>query len=239
MPSLSAGVSGLLRPGDVVSVMVTSKVTQFNQQLGLLAATEQTDTAPEAHGFPRLFLQYGLCQRAGVVLAQVILRVAQRRVAILCSQRFGEQAKVFCPVCPVRLQHAVRQPALVDAARQLPGKAEAGGKGEPQLALHLVQQVKGLGHRCYGYELFQHPRIFQHWANGIKPVYRADTRHDGQHDLPGMAQHGRQERVEAARTGHTVASTLHANSATQAYARMYCWTVPCSATRRGHGRRER
>lgn len=47
MPSLSAGVSGLLRPGDVVSVMVTSKVTQFNQQLGLLAATEQTDTAPE------------------------------------------------------------------------------------------------------------------------------------------------------------------------------------------------
>lgn len=51
VPSLSAGVSGTLKPGDVVAVMVTSKVTQFNQQLGLLAATEQSTTiAPEADG---------------------------------------------------------------------------------------------------------------------------------------------------------------------------------------------
>ena len=44
VPSLSAGVSGTLKPGDVVAVMVTSKVTQFNQQLGILAATEQSTT---------------------------------------------------------------------------------------------------------------------------------------------------------------------------------------------------
>ena len=42
LPSLSSGVSGALQPGDVVAVMVTSKVTQFNQQLGLLVATEQS-----------------------------------------------------------------------------------------------------------------------------------------------------------------------------------------------------
>ena len=46
MPSLSAGVSGLLRPGDVVSVMVTSKVTQFNQQLGLLAGHRTDGHSP-------------------------------------------------------------------------------------------------------------------------------------------------------------------------------------------------
>ena len=42
IPTLTAGVSGTLLPGDVVAVMVTSKVTQFNQQLGLLVATEQS-----------------------------------------------------------------------------------------------------------------------------------------------------------------------------------------------------
>ena len=42
VPTLTAGVSGTLQPGDVVSVMVTSKITQFNQQLGLLVATEQS-----------------------------------------------------------------------------------------------------------------------------------------------------------------------------------------------------
>ncbi len=40
VPSLSAGVSGTLQPGDVVSIMVTSKVTQFNQNLGLLTQPE-------------------------------------------------------------------------------------------------------------------------------------------------------------------------------------------------------
>ncbi len=50
IPTLTAGVSGTLLPGDVVAVMVTSKVTQFNQQLGLLVATEQSTitTAPES-----------------------------------------------------------------------------------------------------------------------------------------------------------------------------------------------
>ncbi len=43
VPSLSAGVSGTLLPGDVVSVMVTSKVTQFNSNLGLLTATAAPD----------------------------------------------------------------------------------------------------------------------------------------------------------------------------------------------------
>jgi len=43
VPSLSAGVSGTLLPGDVVSVMVTSKVTQFNANLGLLTATPSPD----------------------------------------------------------------------------------------------------------------------------------------------------------------------------------------------------
>lgn len=40
VPSLSAGVSGTLQPGDVVSTMVTSKVTQFNQNLGLMTPVE-------------------------------------------------------------------------------------------------------------------------------------------------------------------------------------------------------
>lgn len=50
VPTLTAGVSGTLLPGDVVAVMVTSKVTQFNQQLGLLVATEQSTitTTPES-----------------------------------------------------------------------------------------------------------------------------------------------------------------------------------------------
>ena len=50
VPTLTAGVSGALLPGDVVSVMVTSKITQFNQQLGLLVATEQStiSTPPES-----------------------------------------------------------------------------------------------------------------------------------------------------------------------------------------------
>lgn len=49
VPTLTAGVSGTLLPGDVVAIMVTSKVTQFNQQLGLLVATEQSTiaTTPE------------------------------------------------------------------------------------------------------------------------------------------------------------------------------------------------
>lgn len=50
VPTLTAGVSGTLLPGDVVAVIVTSKVTQFNQQLGLLVATEQSTiaTTPES-----------------------------------------------------------------------------------------------------------------------------------------------------------------------------------------------
>lgn len=44
VPSLSAGVSGALQPGDVVSVMVTSKVTQFNANLGLPTATEPPES---------------------------------------------------------------------------------------------------------------------------------------------------------------------------------------------------
>lgn len=50
IPTLTAGVSGTLLPGDVVAVMVTSKITQFNQQLGLLVATEQSTitTTPES-----------------------------------------------------------------------------------------------------------------------------------------------------------------------------------------------
>ena len=45
VPTLSAGVSGTLQPGDVVSVMVTNKVTQFNSNLGLLTATEPPEGA--------------------------------------------------------------------------------------------------------------------------------------------------------------------------------------------------
>lgn len=41
VPTLSAGVSGTLQPGDIVSVMVTSKVTQFNANLGLNTATQE------------------------------------------------------------------------------------------------------------------------------------------------------------------------------------------------------
>ena len=43
VPSLSAGVSGTLQPGDVVSIMVTSKVTQFNQNLGLMTPFEDSE----------------------------------------------------------------------------------------------------------------------------------------------------------------------------------------------------
>ena len=46
VPSLSAGVSGTLQPGDVVSIMVTSKVTQFNQNLGLLTPAEDSEDEP-------------------------------------------------------------------------------------------------------------------------------------------------------------------------------------------------
>ena len=50
VPSLSAGVSGTLQPGDVVSIMVTSKVTQFNQNLGLLAPAEDSEDEPLQSG---------------------------------------------------------------------------------------------------------------------------------------------------------------------------------------------
>ena len=43
VPSLSAGVSGTLQPGDVVSIMVTSKVTQFNANLGLATPVEDLE----------------------------------------------------------------------------------------------------------------------------------------------------------------------------------------------------
>lgn len=50
VPSLSAGVSGTLQPGDVVSIMVTSKVTQFNQNLGLLMPAEDSEDEPLQSG---------------------------------------------------------------------------------------------------------------------------------------------------------------------------------------------
>ena len=50
VPSLSAGVSGTLQPGDVVSIMVTSKVTQFNQNLGLLTPAEDSEDEPLQSG---------------------------------------------------------------------------------------------------------------------------------------------------------------------------------------------
>lgn len=50
VPSLSAGVSGTLQPGDVVSIMVTSKVTQFNQNLGLLTLAEDSEDEPLQSG---------------------------------------------------------------------------------------------------------------------------------------------------------------------------------------------
>lgn len=50
VPSLSAGVSGTLQPGDVVSIMVTSKVTQFNQNLGLLTPAEDSENKPLQSG---------------------------------------------------------------------------------------------------------------------------------------------------------------------------------------------
>lgn len=46
LPSLSAGVSGTLKPGDVVAVMVTRKAAQINQQLGIMPA-QSTDTLGE------------------------------------------------------------------------------------------------------------------------------------------------------------------------------------------------
>lgn len=46
LPSLSAGVSGTLKPGDVVAVMVTYKETQINQQLGIVPA-QSTDPVGE------------------------------------------------------------------------------------------------------------------------------------------------------------------------------------------------
>lgn len=50
VPTLSAGVSGTLQPGDIVSVMVTSKVTQFNANLGLNTATQEPDAEVAQNG---------------------------------------------------------------------------------------------------------------------------------------------------------------------------------------------
>ena len=50
VPTLSAGVSGTLQPGDIVSVMVTSKVTQFNANLGLNTATQEPDAEVTQNG---------------------------------------------------------------------------------------------------------------------------------------------------------------------------------------------
>lgn len=50
VPTLSAGVSGTLQPGDIVSVMVTSKVTQFNANLGLNTATQEPDAQCAQNG---------------------------------------------------------------------------------------------------------------------------------------------------------------------------------------------
>lgn len=47
LPSLSAGVSGTLKPGDVVAVMVTRKATQINQQLGISPTAEQPVAAED------------------------------------------------------------------------------------------------------------------------------------------------------------------------------------------------
>lgn len=46
LPSLSAGVSGILKPGDVVAVMVTRKETLVNEQLGIMPA-QSTDPLGE------------------------------------------------------------------------------------------------------------------------------------------------------------------------------------------------
>lgn len=50
VPTLSAGVSGTLQPGDIVSVMVTSKVTQFNANLGLNTATQEPEAEVAQNG---------------------------------------------------------------------------------------------------------------------------------------------------------------------------------------------
>ena len=50
VPTLSAGVSGTLQPGDIVSVMVTSEVTQFNANLGLNTATQEPDAEAAQNG---------------------------------------------------------------------------------------------------------------------------------------------------------------------------------------------
>lgn len=50
LPNLTSSVSGAIQPGDVVSVMVTRKITQFNRSLGLLVATEQSTVTTSGDG---------------------------------------------------------------------------------------------------------------------------------------------------------------------------------------------
>lgn len=127
VPSLSAGVSGLLRPGDVVSVMVTSKVTQFNQQLGLLAATEQSSLEP-GEGMDTE-------EETGQTLLSSVHR--QSQTTIPDELRYLEVCKVTSSDGTDALVNAVKDP---EQANRLPATVTFYATEEQALKLAEIEQ---------------------------------------------------------------------------------------------------
>lgn len=127
VPSLSAGVSGLLRPGDVVSVMVTSKVTQFNQQLGLMAVTEQSNLEP------------GESTEVGEQAEQTLLSSVHRQSQTIIPDelRYLEVCKITSSDGTDALVNAAKDP---EQANRLPATVTFYATEEQALKLAEVEQ---------------------------------------------------------------------------------------------------
>ncbi|MEG1513395.1 MAG: RcpC/CpaB family pilus assembly protein [Clostridia bacterium] len=134
IPSLSAGVSGTLKPGDVVSVMVTSKVTQFNQQLGLLAATEQTAT-PSQDGAPEADEPSGEASNVSQTLLSSVRKESQTLIPE--QLRYLEVCKITASDGTDALVNAVKDP---EQGNRLPATVTFYATEEQALKLAEIEQ---------------------------------------------------------------------------------------------------
>ena len=109
LPSLSAGVSGTLKPGDVVAVMVTRKAAQINQQLGISPAAEQPMTSEDDDG----------TQDEATIVNQPLLSSVQRESETTIPEelRYLEVCKVTASDGTDALVNALKDP---EQANRLP-----------------------------------------------------------------------------------------------------------------------
>lgn len=131
VPSVSAGVSGTLKPGDVVAVMVTSKVTQTSQQLGLLASPGQYTTVSAEEGGDEVQDEAG----AGQPLLSSIRGESQTTIPEIL--RYLEVCKITASDGTDALVNAVKDP---EQANRLPAAITFYATEEQALKLAEVEQ---------------------------------------------------------------------------------------------------